>query len=375
MSQRKMQHRFVFWQFAPNEHEAGYIQRIAELGYECYVVCQNDIPWKRKELGIIMPDYGNSKIIFYDESKGLPDCVKFNLTTDVHVFTGIRAFDLTKSAFGTLRKTEAKLVLISESRRSIGLLGFVRKIDSYINERYIKNRIDAVFAMGELGLSWFCSVGYSKSKLYEFCYTVGSKKLVSEGFEDSFIDSDDENVIKIAFVGQFIKRKRIDVLLAAFKKICETSRNYRLQIVGDGAEKHKIEKIIKDDELNNNCCVLSPICNADILDFFKKIDLLILPSEWDGWGAVVNEALKAGAFVIVSNKCGAATLKSSGIVTVFKSGDVNDLYEKIINYKKNVENRSKARNLAYKIDGKIIGDYFLECVLKGGKVVPPWKDC
>jgi len=35
--------------------------------------------------------------------------------------------------------------------------------------------------------------------------------------------------------------------------------------------------------------------NADVSRALATIDLLVLPSRWDGWGAVINEALCNGA--------------------------------------------------------------------------------
>ena len=40
----------------------------------------------------------------------------------------------------------------------------------------------------------------------------------------------------------------------------------------------------------------------------RQCDLLVLPSLFDGWGAVVNEALQAGMRVLCSTACGAASL-------------------------------------------------------------------
>ena len=51
-------------------------------------------------------------------------------------------------------------------------------------------------------------------------------------------------------------------------------------------------------------------------------DCLVLPSEYDGWGAVVSEALLAGTPAICSSACGAAVaVEASGAGGVFASGD------------------------------------------------------
>lgn len=57
-----------------------------------------------------------------------------------------------------------------------------------------------------------------------------------------------------------------------------------------------------------------------------SLDLLVLPSRHDGWGAVVTEALLAGTPAICSDACGAAeAVRASGLGGVFKSGDIDSL--------------------------------------------------
>ena len=54
----------------------------------------------------------------------------------------------------------------------------------------------------------------------------------------------------------------------------------------------------------------------------RDADCLVLPSDYDGWGAVVSEALMAGTPVVCSDACGAATaVSASGLGGVFPAGD------------------------------------------------------
>src|SRR5437870_11248743 len=56
-------------------------------------------------------------------------------------------------------------------------------------------------------------------------------------------------------------------------------------------------------------------------------DLLVLPSRYDGWGAVINEALMSGIPAICSDNCGAADLVRSSVQlgAVFRAGSAIDL--------------------------------------------------
>jgi glycosyltransferase involved in cell wall biosynthesis len=65
---------------------------------------------------------------------------------------------------------------------------------------------------------------------------------------------------------------------------------------------------------------------AEIPQKMADADCLVLPSRYDGWGAVVSEALIAGTPVICSDACGSAgVVEASGVGGVFRSGDVAGL--------------------------------------------------
>ena len=66
----------------------------------------------------------------------------------------------------------------------------------------------------------------------------------------------------------------------------------------------------------------------------SKFDIYVLPSNaYEGWGAVVNEAMSVGCAVIASDKTGsgAAIIKSGTNGLLFKSEDETSLFE-CLNY-------------------------------------------
>jgi glycosyltransferase involved in cell wall biosynthesis len=100
--------------------------------------------------------------------------------------------------------------------------------------------------------------------------------------------------------GQMIARKGIDVLLAAFARL----ERGRLLLVGREAELPAL---------------LTPLPRAvreriayagfqppeELPRFFAEADVFVLPSRYDGWGVVVNQALGAGLPVLCSDQVGA----------------------------------------------------------------------
>ncbi|MDZ7292037.1 MAG: glycosyltransferase family 4 protein [candidate division KSB1 bacterium] len=103
----------------------------------------------------------------------------------------------------------------------------------------------------------------------------------------------------LGFVGQFDQRKGIDVLLAAFDRIrCQVPRT-RLVLVGSGPLRKMIEKEMCNHGWGD--AVLLPGFLDDIVGVMQAIDLLLLPSLWEGFGIVLIEAMAAGKPAISTN--------------------------------------------------------------------------
>ncbi|MFM2347075.1 MAG: hypothetical protein RL654_1828 [Pseudomonadota bacterium] len=66
-------------------------------------------------------------------------------------------------------------------------------------------------------------------------------------------------------------------------------------------------------------------------DYLGGYDLLVLPSHYDGWGVVVNEALCAGVPVLCSDQVGARVLvETFGAGQVFARGDEQALADLLV---------------------------------------------
>jgi glycosyltransferase involved in cell wall biosynthesis len=113
---------------------------------------------------------------------------------------------------------------------------------------------------------------------------------------------------------------------------------------------------------------------------FEEADLLLLPSKWDGWGAVVNEALMCGVPVICSDRCGAADLlRESWRGSIFKTGSVESLRSMLqewIERGRNKESSSRIKQWSSRIEASQFARYLVETVEYvrdgGQRPYPPW---
>ena len=107
----------------------------------------------------------------------------------------------------------------------------------------------------------------------------------------------------VAFVGRLIGLKNIPTLIRAFEPLKERAQ---LVIIGDGEERDALRALAPD-------AVFTGMLSGDeLLAWYNLIDILVLPSTQEAYGAVTGEALMAGAKVVVSGKAGSCDLVREG---------------------------------------------------------------
>ncbi|MCE9612268.1 MAG: glycosyltransferase family 4 protein [Chthoniobacter sp.] len=132
------------------------------------------------------------------------------------------------------------------------------------------------------------------------------------------------------FCGQMIARKGVDVLLAAFDRLGATAR---LLLVGREAELPALLAQLP-------AAVRARITYAgfqapeELPRFFAQADVFVLPSRYDGWGVVVNQALGAGLPVLCSDMVGAGyDLVEDGVNGLrFRADDASALAEQMARF-------------------------------------------
>jgi glycosyltransferase involved in cell wall biosynthesis len=109
------------------------------------------------------------------------------------------------------------------------------------------------------------------------------------------------NYIQIIYVGQLIKRKGIDWLIKAINLI-KDQEALRLDIVGGGENEAFFKELVIKYNLQDIINFTGNISDQKLLmDYYKKADILILPSLSEGMPTVILEAMYLGIPVIASD--------------------------------------------------------------------------
>ncbi len=169
------------------------------------------------------------------------------------------------------------------------------------------------------------SLGMEKQKI---CYL---KWKVS--YEETLIRtwSKETMGLQIGYAGRVTTiAKRIDLLLILAMKLKTKNIPFQINIAGTGDYSETLQKKIYDENIQNQMMLLGYINRKEIPDFWKKQDIMISCSEWEGHSISQSEAMAAGAVPVITDVSGARDDVTDGYNGfVVPVGDVDALADRI----------------------------------------------
>jgi glycosyltransferase involved in cell wall biosynthesis len=166
----------------------------------------------------------------------------------------------------------------------LGTLGVV----GYWIERRSTHFGDAVVAVSKRTFDHLSDLGVSGQRLVLAENAVRSFPLV--------VDADSPELL---FVGRLIEHKRPDLAIAALSRLSDL--DVRLCIVGSGPMRAVLERQTADYGVLERVSFLENVSDEDLGTLIQNARILLSPSEREGYGLVVTEALSLGTPVVTVN--------------------------------------------------------------------------
>ena len=131
----------------------------------------------------------------------------------------------------------------------------------------------------------------------------------------------------VLFCGRLIELKRLDTLIDAFNAVADQRPEWDLVVVGDGPLKSELTARVRPDLTDRVIWAGFIGDSPTIAAVYRACDALVLPSRFDQWALVVNEAVAAGLALITSDVVGASDdlLRPGVNGFTFPPGDVEAL--------------------------------------------------
>ena len=162
-----------------------------------------------------------------------------------------------------------------------------------------------------------------------------NENLISKGLNSYFcpigIEIKDFNIKRdydfknnILFIGRLVKQKNIYLLLIVFSRLFKEYNRLKLIIVGEGELKNELIHSCNNLNIEEHVEFLGRKNKKEVINLITNSDFVVLPSFYEGWGLVVNEAMATGTPVIMTKTgAGGVLIKdgSNGIVIDINNED------------------------------------------------------
>jgi glycosyltransferase involved in cell wall biosynthesis len=166
--------------------------------------------------------------------------------------------------------------------------------------RWLVKRAAAVLPVGSANRGYWEAFGAKPSQIHLAPYAVDNDRIArTVGVRRS----DPEGRVRFLYVGRLLPRKGVDLLIEAFNRIADDRST--LTIVGDGPEAAAL-MAAQSTSAASRTTWTGKRSNDEALRQYADADVFVLPSRYEPWGLVVNEAMAAGLPVIADRRCGAA---------------------------------------------------------------------
>lgn len=369
--------RLTVWMNMPTFYQADLFRALIDTGkVDLQVVFAHGITAERRELGWSDDVQGFSST-FLRRRWGLLDAIglAWRQRDRIHIVNGLWAEPSFIAALAVLALQGSSYVIYSEAPDpAIGRSPLKRLIRTTLG-RAFSARARGWLPISRFAVEFYKSLGARRENMYPFGY-FRSRPMTRSAPP---LTNNRPTRITAVFVGQVIERKGLDLLLAA---LGSAGPGVTLQIIGDGIMRPECERQAHSLGIDDRVVFEGVLPAETIPERIARADVLVLPSRWDGWGLVVNEALAAGVPVIVSDRCGAAEVVRHGVTGyVFQSGQVEGLRQCICEFAEDrdawSDRRAACQAIGDALATETVAPYLIECLnhvagLRIGHPVAPW---
>lgn len=363
--------KFVFWQNVLSIHQNSFLAALARE-HDVTLVVEKEMDEVRRASGWRVPDFGDCRIVIAPDNLRMESL--FEDRESVHVFWGIEVFPLVTAGMHMAIKYGVKFGVFSEPINIFGAKGKLRIFKYFLLKMKYYRYFSFMLLAGDLGINTYQAMGYPKKRMFEWGYFTGDCK--TERVSYKYSGSSEGSKPSLIFIGSLDERKNILKLIDSVKRVKD--RVERFLIIGNGHLREEVERRIASEDYIK---YLGVVNNEEVSRYLSESDLLILPSLFDGWGAVTSESLMCGTPVLCSDRCGSSTLVGGerGAVFSIGKGDLDEKLESLLSVLPYEEKRyEQIRKWAgMSISGEAATQYFTEivnCVINGGiRPIAPWK--
>ena len=155
----------------------------------------------------------------------------------------------------------------------------------------------------------------------------------------------------ILWAGRMLDWKHPEVPVLVAERLKKEGYEFTLNMIGTGEKFEYIQNLIKEKGLEENIKMLGSMSPDEVRRYMEEAGVFLFTSDkQEGWGAVLNESMNSGCAVVASHAIGSVPflLKDKENGLIYRSGDTEDLYNKVKYLLDNPDEAKRMGTEAYK---------------------------
>ncbi|MDP2021669.1 MAG: glycosyltransferase [Hydrogenophaga sp.] len=199
-----------------------------------------------------------------------------------------------------------------------------------------------VFCYGQRSRQYLLHYGVPASRIHLRCQAAAlpGGYTPAKAIANRLQCSPPTQVPRFVYVGRLSPEKGLETLMEAFAKVHLSWNQSKMIIIGNGPLLKILQRQALSLGLDNAVEFTGSMGPEALSEQYTNATCLVLPSQSEPWGLVVNEALHYGCPVVVSDNCGCVPeLVIDGVTGYrFATENPDDLHDKLIKLVKEFDN-------------------------------------
>lgn len=157
--------------------------------------------------------------------------------------------------------------------------------------------------------------------------------------------------VSIVWAGRMIDWKHPDDAIKTAERLKKNGYVFDMNIIGNGEMEAQLRSMICDKELEGCVHMLGAMSPEAVRQHMENADIFLFTSDFnEGWGAVLNESMNSACAVVASHAIGSVPflIDDGKNGFIYKNGDEDSLYERVVQLVKNPGLREEMGRNAYR---------------------------
>lgn len=178
----------------------------------------------------------------------------------------------------------------------------------------------------------------------EVIYNYIDKNQILKKAQEEVKETFEKDCLNFVTVARLVPQKGIDRIIKVHNELLKKGLKHNFYVIGDGPEREKLEKQVKENQLENTFHLLGKKENP--YPYIKHADYFCLLSHFEGYGMVLEEAKILNKPIIITDTAAREAIKDYKNAIILENTDIG-IYQGLLKILKEEKKENNEEAIPY----------------------------